>query len=156
MIGSILEFFGTRLTRDPEGDSAEAEERALRLATGALLVQVMRADFEVQAEERAQVVTALADTFELGQSEAEELFTLAEQEADQAISLYPFTQLLNEQLGRDERRHMVELMWRIVYADGIREKHEEYLVRKVAKLLHVSHADFVATRQAVEKSLRTH
>ena len=34
-------------------------------------------------------------------------------------------------------------MWAIAYADGDLDKYEEYIIRKVADLLHVSHSDFM-------------
>jgi uncharacterized tellurite resistance protein B-like protein len=34
-------------------------------------------------------------------------------------------------------------MWRVAFSDSELEQHEEYLIRKTAKLLHVRHEDFI-------------
>lgn len=153
MIQVIRRFFQTR-TRAPGAEGADnSDEAALRLATAVLLVQVMRADHVVTPEEHAAVRRALCDRFALEEEAADELMDLAAEEADTAISLDPFTRLLNEHLTPGERAHIVELMWHVVYADGLKDMHEEHLVRKAAKLLYVHHRDFVAARRAVERAL---
>lgn len=155
MIKAIQEFFGGRLrSGKPNADEEASGEHALRLAAATLLVQVMRADHEVDPSERAAILAALTGTFSLPVEEATELLALAEAEADTAIGLYSFTRMLNEHLGREERTNLVEMMWQVVYADGVKDAEEEHLVRKVAKLLHVHHRDFIATRQRVERSVR--
>ena len=38
---------------------------------------------------------------------------------------------------------MVELLWRVAYADGDLDKYEEHLVRRIADLIHVPHSVFI-------------
>ena len=38
---------------------------------------------------------------------------------------------------------MVELLWRVAYADGNLDKYEEHLVRRIADLIHVPHSVFI-------------
>jgi uncharacterized tellurite resistance protein B-like protein len=45
------------------------------------------------------------------------------------------------------------MMWRVAFADLNKDHHEEYLVRKVADLLHVPHSTFIRTRHTVEAEL---
>lgn len=116
------------------------------MATAILLVNVMRADHEVGEAERAEVVAGLSLAFELDTAAAEALAADAEREADTAISLHPLTRLLNDELDVKQRTHIIELMWRVVYADGHKDPHEELLVRRVADLLYVPHRDFINAR----------
>jgi len=37
----------------------------------------------------------------------------------------------------------MELVWKLVYADGILDKHEDYLAHKLAKLLRLSHRELI-------------
>ena len=48
-----------------------------------------------------------------------------------------------------EKIALVELLWRIIYIDGRLDKHEEYLVRKLATLLHLSHKDMIDAKLKV-------
>ena len=37
-------------------------------------------------------------------------------------------------------------IWKIAFIDGVVDMHEEYLVRKIADLLHVPHTAFIIQR----------
>ena len=41
---------------------------------------------------------------------------------------------------------LVELLWRVAYANEVLHKYEEHLVRKVADLLYVPHTAFIKAK----------
>ena len=45
---------------------------------------------------------------------------------------------------------VVEMMWQLVYADGDKDRYEEHLIRQVAELLYLSHAEFIQARLQAE------
>lgn len=150
MLASLRDLVGRKL------DDAQPGERqdAVRVATAALLIEVMRADASVAGEEAAALYAELGQHFNLRMDESQALIAAAEREADAAISLHGFTKLLNEALTPPEKLDVLELMWRVALADKHLDKYEEHLVRKVADLLHVSHADFVRTKLRVQDATR--
>ena len=104
----------------------------------------MRADYDVRPEERNAVLHALEAAFgDLSPEETRDLLARAEERADDATSLYEFTQHVNRQLDHDQKAHVVELLWRVAYADGDLDKYEEHLVRRIADLIHVPHSVFI-------------
>jgi uncharacterized tellurite resistance protein B-like protein len=150
MLKSIRQFFDTHLR--PEAGDGPGGERSLRLATAALMIEITRADYEVKPEEREAVTDAVRRLFDdLSDAETEELITLAEREASESTSLFQFTSLVDKNFSREEKIRIVEMLWRVAYADNDKDMNEEYLVRKIADLLHVSHRDFVRTRHLVEE-----
>ena len=46
---------------------------------------------------------------------------------------------------------IIEYLWRVAYADAYIHKYEEYYIRKIADLLHVSHSDYIKTKLKAEK-----
>jgi uncharacterized tellurite resistance protein B-like protein len=54
--------------------------------------------------------------------------------------------LINRQCSLEQKIQFIESLWRIAFIDGVLDPQEEYLVRKIANLLHVSHADFIQTK----------
>lgn len=150
MLKSIRQFFDNHLRPDTEDDVDS--ERAMRLATAALLIEITRADYEVKPEEREAVTDAVRRLFDdLSDGETDELIALAEREASESTSLFQFTSLVDKNFSREEKIRIVEMLWRVAYADNDKDMNEEYLVRKIADLLHVSHRDFVRTRHLVEE-----
>ncbi len=151
MLNAIRRYFEDSLRPGAtEDDEAELQHK-LRLATAALLLEVTRADFEVSAEERFKVQELVQTRFELSLEETRELVALADQEVDYASSLTDFTRLINENYGPEQKIKIIELLWRVAFADVRIDKHEDHLVRKIADLLYVSHRDFIRTKhQAIE------
>jgi uncharacterized tellurite resistance protein B-like protein len=46
------------------------------------------------------------------------------------------------------------MLWRVALADEHLDKHEDHLVRKIAGLLYVSHADLIRIRNRVHPAHR--
>ena len=71
-------------------------------------------------------------------------------EAEQkSIDLYHFTARLNRSLDAAGRARMVEMMWQIVYADGVVTEFEDNLIWRAADLLGVSQSERIALRERV-------
>ena len=152
MIEAVRRFFEDRI--QPELERGDPEEHAVRLATAALLVELSRADFHVSEQEREALQALLAEQFELSAEETRQLIALAEEEARAAVSLYPFTDLIDKTLDHEQKRRVLYLLWRLAFADGHKDKYEEHLVRKVADLIHLRHRDFIQTRLEAEADAR--
>ena len=86
---------------------------------------------------------AVQSTFELSAEETRELIELAERQSRSAASLYEFTQVVDSAFTAEQKKRVVELLWLVTFADADKDAHEEYLVRKIAGLLHVPHPDFI-------------
>ena len=130
-------------------ENAEVSTRTLELATAALLFEIARADHQDDAREKAQIEEILRSDLGLREDEIDLLVEEAESAVDESVSFYEFTSALNEQLSREERVAVVRNLWRVAYADGSLDKFEEHYVRRIADLMHVSHADFIRTKEDV-------
>ena len=73
----------------------------------------------------------------------------SQKELDGSIDLWQFTNLVNENYSRYEKINIVEMIWKIVYADGKLDKHEDYLVHKLGKLLRLSHKELINAKLKV-------
>jgi uncharacterized tellurite resistance protein B-like protein len=65
---------------------------------------------------------------------------------EDATSLFEFTRLVNDHYGPDEKRDLVGAMWKVAYADGDLDKYEEHIIRRVAELIYLPHADFIRSK----------
>lgn len=150
MLDSLRELVSRQL--GPKDDPA-ARQRGIQRATAALMVEMVRADAEILGEEAAALHGLLAQHFKLTPDEVRVLIAAAERQADAAVSLLDFTQLLNDTLDGTERAYVVELLWRVAFADRKLDRYEELLVRKVADLLYLPNSELVRTRLKVQASL---
>lgn len=127
-------------------ETPDTREHAVRVATALLLIEVARADYEEDLTEDAAIFELVQQFFSLSNEETQILIEEARQEADHAASLQGFTRRLNEHLSLAEKHKIVEMLWQVALADQRLDKHEDFLVRKVADLLYVSHSDLIRIR----------
>lgn len=141
MLSAIREFFDRNIGGAPTQDG-----HTIELATAALLVEVMRIDAETSDAERATVQRALREKFGLSEAETSALVALAEEEMRQATDYYQFTSLINQRFTQAQKERVLELMWRVAYADAVIDAHEQHLMRKIAALLHVPDSAYIAAK----------
>ncbi len=144
MIDTIRDFFDRHFGADPAHSTNDPHN--LALATAALLVEVVRLDGGLEAAEREAVQQAVNTKFGLTPLEADELVALAEAEAREATDYHRFTSLLNQHFSPAQRVRVIEHMWEVAYADNTLSSWEQHLIRKVADLLYVPHAEYVASK----------
>jgi len=145
----LLKFLTITVTET----SPEDMEHALRVATAVLLVEVVRADFIVEPSEQRRLRQLLEQQFQLSQSELDALLEEAEADADRLVSIQHITRLLNQHYDHAMKRRVVEMMWRLVYADGEKSHYEEHLIRQVADLLYLSQTEFIQARHRAEADI---
>lgn len=148
MIEKIQQFFKDNLTIDA-GNSTPRDDRTLKLTTAALLIEVSRADFDMGPEEKSSIINTLRETFELSVLELDSLVEMAEQEVQQSTSLYQFTRLVNDFYDYEQKLLLINSMWQVAYADNNIHRYEEHIIRKVAELIYVTHADFIRLKHTV-------
>ncbi len=128
---------------------------AIDLATAVLLIEVSKADFEQDEAELDLIRNLLLKHLSLPENELDTLLQNAHEEADRLVSLQHITRLMNEQLDQQGKVRVVELMWKVVYADGEKHHYEEHLMRQISDLLYVEHADFIQARLQAEAAAAT-
>ena len=132
--------------------AAPQEAVPLELATAVLLVEAMRADQGMQAEERAALMRILEGRFALDAADMQELLAAAEERSRQSNDYFSFTSVLNDRLGHPQKIEVIELMWRIAYVDGSADAGESHVISKVAGLLHVTHGEYIAAKMHAKEA----
>jgi len=127
-------------------ESPADNEKKILVATCALFVELAKADGEFSTEERQSIIGILKDKHGLSKDDADALLEEASVAIDKSVDLWHFTNEINQNFMIEEKQHIVQLLWTIVYADGHLDAHEEYLTRKLTKLLRLDHSDFIAAK----------
>lgn len=140
------------LLRKLTGDSPDAPltQDESRVAVAALLVIAAHADHEYEEVERAQIDRVLASRYGLSPAAAAALRAEGEEAERASLDLYRFTSTVKKHIPYEERAAVIEAMWRVTLADGVREKHEETLMRRVTDLLGLDPRDSIEARRRVE------
>jgi uncharacterized tellurite resistance protein B-like protein len=145
MLKRIKSFFDEHLMLESDAGK-EDPDHALRLGVAALLLEMTHMDGEVRPEQRAAVEKAVRTCFDLTEPETNELLDLAEAERANSTDYFQFTSLINGAYTPKQKERLVETLWRVAYSNEVLHHYEEYLVRKVADLLHVPHRAFIGAK----------
>lgn len=149
---TVLRLLTDVLSRlQPQSVAQPADQaQALQLATAVLLIEVARADGQLVESELASIRDILRHRFTLSQEDLSALIDLAQHRAEHAHDLFSFTEQLNEVLDPQQRTQVFESLWKAAYADGHADAHEAHLLRRLADLLHLTHAQAVGARLRAE------
>jgi len=146
MTNKIADFFHLLMHQPAD---FQPDPHTINLACAVLLVEVMRADGNIDADERAMIDNILQQHFMLSAVDSNELIERAIQQAEQAIDYYQFTKLINQQFTVPEKITMVELLWQVAIADGQISSIEQHIIRKIADLLYLRHNEYIQSKLAV-------
>jgi uncharacterized tellurite resistance protein B-like protein len=147
MLNQIKLFFEQHLALSaPE----ETSEEKLQIATAVLFLEMMYMDDKVEPEEQEIILSLIQQNFSLTVEQTTSLIELAEQQRKQATDYFQFTYLINKEYSLEQKIRLIESLWKIAFIDGVLDMNEEYLVRKIADLLHVPHTAFIRAKIRVE------
>ena len=146
MLDQIKVFYQQYLALSAPEDSSEVK---LQLATAALYLEMMYIGDAVDSKEHEIILALIQQNYSLTDEQTTALMTLAEQQRTQAVDYFQFTSLINKEYSLEQKVHLIESLWKIAFADGVLDMNEEYLVRKIADLLHVPHTAFIMTKNRI-------
>ena len=146
MLKRITAFFESTMSVTTTDGAGNAEHKK-QMAAAALLIEVLKSDYQHRDEEWSAVEKSLHDLFGLSNDEITRITALAEEEVHNATSLNGFTRCINDHYSNEEKIKVVEMLWRIALADGVIDKHENHIMRKISALLYIPHKDYVRAKQ---------
>ena len=151
MINLIKNIFSNR--KNNSDNENHANSLGVELAYAALLIEVVKSDYEIDERESKKVLEILNKKLNSNYDDLHQIMELAKNKSDEATSLYEFTRLINDEYVYEEKVEMIESMWNIAFSDQRLDKYEDYLIRKIAELTYVSHSDFIKSKlKAKERS----
>lgn len=132
---------------------AEGGRDAVEVALAALLVEAANSDHHFDESERATIARLLERRFGLSHEGARALLAAGEREADREVEIFHLTRTINERWSREERIGLIEMLWEVAYADGVLDKYEDSLLRRVGGLVYVPDRERGLARQRVLRRL---
>ena len=149
MIDLVKRFFGKCVKDDPGNQGGEGAHD-IRIATCALLLEMANIDGEFDDWEKESIISIIKKDYRLSDEEAESLIEAADEELKGSTDLWRFAGLINQNYSIDEKIRIIETVWRIAYTDGKLDKHEDYLVHKLAQLLRLTHKQLIEAKLKVK------
>ncbi len=148
-------MFAELLSRLTAPDPRPLPSADARLALAALLVRIARSDGSYEAAEVRRIDRVLSSRYGIDAAAAADLRERAEAMEAEAPDTVRFTRAIKDAVPYEDRESVIEGLWDVVLADGVRDADEDALLRLVANLLGVNDRDSNLARQRVEARLQT-
>jgi uncharacterized tellurite resistance protein B-like protein len=126
-----------------------SKDHDARLATTALLIRVGTVHSKMSSVRERKLHSLLRFCFALDDRAIAQLIEDAVEIDRTAIDLYQCTRQLTKVLDDQGRRHVVKMMWEIVFADGNANALEDNIIWRAADLLGVSSRQRVELRHRI-------
>lgn len=149
MLKSIQNIF-KRKENESVVDSKKSEQE---LTYASLLIEVINSDNKFDDRERDKLLEILSSKLDIQKEELDNFTELAQKKSEDSTSLYEFTREINNQYEYEEKVSLITDLWGIAYSDGKLDKYEDYVIRKIADLIYVSHADFIKSKLKVKNTI---
>ncbi len=116
-------------------DLTDTEKSQLNQAVVGMMVEMIRADFVELQKERDVLSDVVCATLGLGAEEAARLIGRAELQSDFSLSLNTQSTVINNFMGREEKRRLICNLWLLANADNELHLLEENLLYEAAEQL---------------------
>lgn len=131
----------------------QLDNHKIEIATCALFIELAKADGNFSDDEKLFIISLMKDCFNLNEQELNIIFEVAEQKADQSVSIYEFTSELNDHFNQSQKEAMVKNLWRLIYKDQKLNAYEDSLIKKIGLTLNLEHKRIIELKMAVKQEL---
>ena len=150
MLAALRKLISLKKENENKSNSVDQEGR---LACAALMTRAAWLDGTLDKVEENALRDLMMKRFELSLGEADEILKAAEDDLDTSNDLYRYTKDLRDNFDADERLKLIEMIWEVVYSDGILHEFEATLMRRLAGLLYVDDRDSGEAKKRVMHKL---
>lgn len=133
---------------------SEQADNKIQIATCALFLEIAKSDSNFTEEERSHIFETMKSIFRLDDESVNELLKLSETEVKESISLYEFTDTINQHFSNEEKFELLKNLWKLIFVDGKIDAHEEGLIRKITTMLNLEHRDMIDSKLVVKNELK--
>ena len=132
--------------------NAESEKNLVLIC--ALFVHAAKLDENYTDKEKSIILKALSEISDKRESELKIVLKEAEEKENQSNQILEFTKEVKN-YEKNFRLKILEVLWKIIYSDGISDMYESNLMRRLSGLLYVSDKETGDIKKLIIKSKTT-
>ena len=120
----------------------------------ALFVHAAKMDENYTDKEKSIILKALSEISNKKESDLKIVLEEAERKENQSNQILEFTKEVKN-YEKNFRLKILEVLWKIIYSDGVSDMYESSLMRRLSGLLYVSDKETGNIKQTIIKSKTT-
>ncbi|MBN1407513.1 MAG: TerB family tellurite resistance protein [Calditrichaceae bacterium] len=153
MLSKIEQFIKSNFMLVQEKSTPDQLDQKLKIATTALFLEMAYIDFNLEPEEEVQISKTLTELFGLDSSKVADLIEIAREEREDKSDIWTFAGLIKSNFTHEQKIHILEKLWTLIYTDGKVDKFEDRLIRKISTLLGLEHGEMISAKIKIQKKL---
>ena len=114
------------------------------------MLAVAKADFDEDPDEESLIIETIKSIFEIDDDVLARLLSYAHSKTDSS-QLTEFTDLVNQHYDTNDKRSLIDCLWRVALADGRVDLYEEQFIKRVAELIAVAADEVQASKARVSE-----
>ena len=119
----------------------------------ALLIHAAKIDENYSEPEKKIILKAIMDLNKLDSNKAKEVLKNAEKKEEESNQIIEFTREIKK-YPMEFRLKIIEIIWKIVYSDGVSDSYESSLIRRICGLLYISDKDNGIVKAKVQNQIK--
>ena len=127
--------------------------KQLQIATAALFIEMAKADGEFTEEERENVIQSLQKQFNIDTVYVNELMELSKLKLKDSVSLFEFSNVVNENFTNEDKNILLKNLWRLIYTDKKLDKYEDRLIKIIGGMLKMEHKRIINAKLLIRQEL---
>ena len=149
-LDTIKEYIQGKQALAINGDGKPAEEEA-KIAIAVVLLEIACGDGELHEKEASLIHSILIRELGIEGYEAEEMVNYATRVSKNGSEFEDCITAINEAYNDEQKRYILTLLWKVVYADNIVKEFEMVLAEHVRSQLGLSEEDGEQSRKDAER-----
>lgn len=125
--------------------------KEIELACCQLLLAVAEADDIIEDDELDAIQAILSDFFEITSENANQLIEQSIHQRKSDTGLYNVGKILNETFDLEMKLDFLHCIYEVGYSDGSLHHLEDFIIKRIANILHIDHKELVNARIEVRK-----
>jgi uncharacterized tellurite resistance protein B-like protein len=153
MIDIVKKIFIKKSSENRDLHPSQKADNQILVAACAILLEMAAIDGEFSDTEIKSIRSILKKESGLPEQEIISIVEISNNQRRESIDLWQFTNLINQEYPVEKKLRIIEAVWKIAYADGRLDSHEDYLAHKLANLLRLSHKQLIETKIKAKKEM---
>ena len=157
----MFDYLKKLLTNESNQESLQTNDvvervdrnKQLQIATAALFIEMAKADGEFTEEERENVIQSLQKQFNIDAVYVNELMELSKLKLKDSVSLFEFSNVVNENFTNEDKNILLKNLWRLIYTDKKLDKYEDRLIKIIGGMLKMEHKRIINAKLLIRQEL---
>ena len=127
------------------------DSKEIVLASTCLLLSIANADDNIDDTEVAIIDEIIQDFFDLDKNQTQEVINEARKTLKESTDYFSYGKKLNEKFSLSDKIDFISCIFEVAYSDGEYHYLEEYMIKKIAHMLHIENKDLLNVKMDIKR-----